>query len=322
MMQESQSKQVGIAGASPADQARHRGRVTHLEQLEAEAIFVLREVAAEFERPVLLFSGGKDSIVVSHLARKAFFPGAIPFPFLHIDTGHNFPETMEFRNSWMRRIGAELLVRSVEDTIRQGRVKVAEGPGASRNSAQSVTLMDAIREFRFDAAIGGARRDEEKARAKERFFSFRDEYGQWDPKNQRPELWSLFNSRKGPGQHFRVFPISNWTELDVWLYIRQEKIEVPSLYYTHERLCISRDGMLLAHSDCVGLHPGEVPTARRVRFRTIGDMTCTGAVLSEASTVVEIIKDIASTSASERGSRADDQVSATAMEDRKREGYF
>ena len=322
MNQESLLKKTRIAVASTSGQAAVPSRVTHLQHLEAEAIFVLREVAAEFERPVLLFSGGKDSIVVSHLARKAFFPGRPPFPFMHIDTGHNFPETIEYRDWWIKKMGAELLVRSVEDTIRQGRVKVASGPGASRNSAQSVTLLDAIREFRFDAAIGGARRDEEKARAKERFFSVRDEFGQWDPKNQRPELWSLFNSRKEPGQHFRVFPISNWTELDVWLYVWQEKLEIPSLYYTHDRRCISRDGVLLAHSDCVGLRPGEVPSTRRVRFRTIGDMTCTGAVLSEASNVIEIIQDVASTSASERGSRADDQLSATAMEDRKREGYF
>lgn len=295
---------------------------THLHSLEAEAIFVLREVAAEFERPVLLFSGGKDSIVVSHLARKAFFPGPVPFPLMHIDTGHNFPETIEYRDWWVRTIGADLIVRSVEDTIRQGRVKEEKGPGASRNSLQSVTLLDAIREFRFDAAIGGARRDEEKARAKERFFSFRDEHGQWDPRNQRPELWSLFNSRKDPGQHFRVFPISNWTEMDVWLYILQQKLEVPSLYFTRERVCIERGGVLLAASEYTGLKPGEVPEARRVRFRTIGDMTCTGAVVSEASSVAEIIKDIASTSASERGTRADDQRSAAAMEDRKREGYF
>ncbi len=322
MIQKPQSSQPGIAVAPASGQAVHPWRVTHLQHLEAEAIFVLREVASEFERPVLLFSGGKDSIVVSHLARKAFFPGPIPFPFLHVDTGHNFPETIEYRDRWIKQIGAELLVRSVEDSIRQGRVKIASGPGASRNSAQSVTLMDAIREFRFEAAIGGARRDEEKARAKERFFSFRDEFGQWDPKNQRPELWSVFNSRKEPGQHFRVFPISNWTEADVWFYIRREKIEIPSLYYTHERLCITRDGMLLAHSDCVGLHPGEAPSTLRVRFRTIGDMTCTGAVLSEASSVIEIIQDVTSASASERGSRADDRSSATAMEDRKREGYF
>jgi sulfate adenylyltransferase subunit 2 len=298
------------------------GKVTHLHYLEAEAIFVLREVVAEFERPVLLFSGGKDSIVVSHLARKAFFPGPIPFPLLHVDTGHNFQETIEYRDRWIEKIGAQLLVRGVEETIRQGGVKEETGPGASRNSLQSVTLLDAIREFRFDVAIGGARRDEEKARAKERFFSFRDEFGQWDPRNQRPELWSLYNGRKDPGQHFRVFPISNWTEMEVWLYILQQKLDIPNLYFTHERMCIEREGVLLAQSDCVGLKPGEAPRPRRVRFRTIGDMTCTGAVVSEASNLMEIVKDIASTSVSERGTRADDQRSAAAMEDRKREGYF
>lgn len=297
-------------------------QMPHLQALESEAIFVLREVAAEFERPVLMFSGGKDSIVVSHLARKAFFPGRVPFPLLHIDTGHNFPETIQFRDWWVDRIGAELIVRTVEDSIRQGRVKEAVGPGASRNSLQSVTLLDAIRESRFDAAIGGARRDEEKARAKERFFSFRDEFGQWDPKNQRPELWWLFNGRKDAGQHIRVFPISNWTEMDVWLYLLREKIEVPSLYYTHERECVLRDGVWLAHADCVGLLPGERPVSRRVRFRTIGDMTCTGAVLSEASNLQEIIADVSVAANSERGTRADDRRSATAMEDRKREGYF
>jgi len=297
-------------------------KVAHLESLEAEAIFVLREVAAEFERPVLLFSGGKDSIVVAHLARKAFWPGPIPFPLLHIDTGHNFPETIEYRDRWIEKIGAKLLVRTVEDSILKGRVKEKTGPGESRNSLQSVTLLDAIREFRFDAAIGGARRDEEKARAKERFFSLRDQFGQWDPRNQRPELWTLFNSRKEPGEHFRVFPISNWTEMDVWLYIYQQKIEVPSLYFTHERPCVARDGLWLAQSDCVGLKAGEEPQPLRVRFRTIGDMTCTGAVVSEASSIEEIIKDIAGSSVSERGTRADDQRSAAAMEDRKREGYF
>ena len=322
IIQKSQFNQPNAAPESASTPTNDALKLTHLQYLEAEAIFVLREVATEFERPVLLFSGGKDSIVVSHLARKAFFPGPVPFPLMHIDTGHNFPETIEYRDWWIKQIGAELIVRSVEDTIRQGRVKEERGPGASRNSLQSVTLLDAIREFRFDAAIGGARRDEEKARAKERFFSFRDELGQWDPRNQRPELWSLFNSRKEPGQHFRVFPISNWTEMDVWLYILQQKLEVPSLYFTRERVCVERAGVLLAASDCVGLKPGELPEARRVRFRTIGDMTCTGAVVSEASSVAEIIKDIAGASASERGTRADDQRSAAAMEDRKREGYF
>jgi sulfate adenylyltransferase subunit 2 len=296
--------------------------LTHLQFLEAESIFVLREVAAEFERPVLLFSGGKDSIVVAHLARKAFSPGPIPFPLLHIDTGHNFPETIAYRDRYIAQIGARLLIGSVEDSIRQGRVHEEKGPGASRNSLQSVTLLDAIRESNFDVAIGGARRDEEKARAKERFFSLRDQFGQWDPKTQRPELWTLFNGRKQPGEHFRVFPISNWTEMDVWQYIAQERIAIPSLYFTHERECIARDGVWLAASDCVGRKPGETPVQLRVRFRTIGDMTCTGAVASEAATLDEIIADVATTSVSERGARADDQRSASAMEDRKREGYF
>jgi len=317
-----QNNHGALAGGDVVARTRQDRKTTHLETLEAEAIFVLREVASEFERPVLLFSGGKDSIVVSHLARKAFWPGRIPFPFLHVDTGHNFPETIEYRDRWVKKIGAELLVRSVEDSIRTGRVKEEQGPGASRNSLQSVTLLDAIGEFKFDAAVGGARRDEEKARAKERFFSFRDEFGQWDPRNQRPELWSLFNGRKEPGQHFRVSPISNWTELDVWLYILQQQLEVPSLYFTHERVCVDRGGVLLGASACVGLKPGEVPRTMRVRFRTIGDMTCTGAVQSEASTMTEIVSDIAGASSSERGTRADDQRSAAAMEDRKREGYF
>jgi sulfate adenylyltransferase subunit 2 len=294
----------------------------HLDALEAEAIFVLREVAADFERPVLLFSGGKDSIVISHLARKAFWPAPLPFPLLHIDTGHNFPETIAYRDWWAGQIGGNLLVRTVEESIRLGRVREQTGPGSSRNALQSVTLLDSIREFRFDAAIGGARRDEEKARAKERFLSVRDGFGQWDPKNQRPELWALFNSRKQPEEHFRVFPISNWTEMDVWMYIEREKIEVPSLYFTHERECVRRDGVWLAHADCVGLKPGEAPERMRVRFRTIGDMTCTGAVVSEATTMEEILIDVAASRQSERGTRADDQVSAAAMEDRKREGYF
>jgi sulfate adenylyltransferase subunit 2 len=312
-----------IAGMDAEEAARGREyRVSHLEHLEAEAMFVLREVAAEFERPVLLFSGGKDSIVVSHLARKAFWPAPIPFPFLHVDTGHNFPETIEYRDRWVKTSGAELLVRSVEESIRLGRVREERGPGASRNALQSVTLLDAIREFGFDAAIGGARRDEEKARAKERFFSFRDGHGQWDPKNQRPELWALYNSRKDAGEHFRVFPISNWTEMDVWRYIQWQNLEIPSLYFTHERHCVERSGVLLAASDCVGMKPGEISRLLRVRFRTIGDMTCTGAVLSEASTMEEIVNDVAVASASERGTRADDQRSASAMEDRKREGYF
>ncbi len=295
---------------------------THLQALEAEGIFVLREVAAEFERPVLLFSGGKDSIVISHLARKAFWPGPIPFPLLHIDTGHNFPETLEYRDRRIEKIGANLIVRTVEESIRQGRAIEQHGPNASRNALQSITLLDAIREFQFDAAIGGARRDEEKARAKERFFSLRDGFGQWDPKNQRPELWSLFNGRKTAREHFRVFPISNWTEMDVWQYIHQEKIEIPSLYYAHDRPCVERDGTLLAQSDFIGLQGGEQYFSRGIRFRTIGDMTCTGAVISRASTLAEIIREVAASNVSERGGRADDRLSSVAMEDRKKEGYF
>ena len=295
---------------------------THLQALEAEGIFVMREVAAEFERPVLLFSGGKDSIVISHLARKAFWPGLIPFPLLHIDTGHNFPETLEYRDRWVAKIGARLIVRSVEDSIRQGRVTEQKGPDASRNALQSVTLLDAIRELQFDCAVGGARRDEEKARAKERFFSLRDPLGQWEPRNQRPELWSLYNGRKNPGEHFRVFPISNWTELDVWQYIQQERMELPAIYFTHERECLERNGTLLARSAYIGLKPGEYYEKRRIRFRTIGDMTCTGAVVSEASNIGEIVSEIGTSRVSERGGRADDRVSSAAMEDRKREGYF
>ncbi len=296
--------------------------LTHLQELEAESIFVLREVAAQFERPVLLFSGGKDSIVCSHLARKAFWPARIPFPLMHIDTGHNFPETLEYRDRWMEKINAKLIVRSVEDSIRRGRVAEEKGPNPSRNTLQTVTLLDAIEEFKFDVAIGGARRDEEKARAKERFFSHRDEFGQWDPKNQRPELWNLFNGGKNIGEHFRVFPISNWTEMDVWQYIRREKIELPSLYFSHQRECVARDGMLLAQSDFITLMPGEVRATYTVRFRTIGDMTCTGAVESGAAHLDEIIHEVAASRVTERGTRADDRRSEAAMEDRKKVGYF
>src|SRR5579875_1670123 len=255
-------------------------RLTHLQELEAESIFVLREVAAQFERPVLLFSGGKDSIVVSHLARKAFWPAKIPFPLMHIDTGHNFPETIAYRDSWMEEIGAKLIVRYVQDSIDQGRAVEEKGFNASRNLLQTVTLLDALEELKIDAAIGGARRDEEKARAKERFFSHRDEFGQWDPKNQRPELWNIFNGKKNLGEHFRVFPISNWTEMDVWDYIGREEIALPSLYFTHQREVIDRDGVLLADSEYLNKRPEERPERVQVRFRTIGDMTCTGAVLS------------------------------------------
>ncbi len=298
-------------------------RVSHLDQLESEAVFVLREVAAQFERPVLLFSGGKDSIVMLHLARKAFFPAKIPFPILHIDTGHNFPETIEYRDRMAVASGANLLVRSVQDSINTGRVVEEKGPKASRNGLQTVTLLDALEEFRFDAAMGGARRDEEKARAKERFFSHRDDFGQWDPKNQRPELWNLFNGRKQPGEHFRIFPLSNWTEMDIWQYIQREKIELPGLYFTHEREVFRRDGMLLANTDFITLLPDEKVEVRRVRFRTIGDASCTGAVESEAHTLDDIIAEVAASRVTERGAtRADDRRSESAMEDRKRAGYF
>lgn len=295
---------------------------SHLQQLESEAIFVMREVAAQFERPVLMFSGGKDSIVMVHLARKAFYPAKIPFPLLHIDTGHNFPETLAFRDRLVAEIGAELIVRYVQDTIDAGKVKEETGPGASRNALQTVTLLDALKELRTDAAIGGARRDEEKARAKERFFSHRDAFGQWDPKNQRPELWNLYNGRKAPGEHFRVFPISNWTELDIWQYIQEQDIELPPLYFSHRRKVVNRDGVLLAVSDVVQPQPGETVEERVVRFRTIGDMTCTGAVDSPAASIGEIVLEVASARVTERGARADDKRSEAAMEDRKRQGYF
>ncbi len=294
----------------------------HLDELESEAIYVLREVAAQFERPALLFSGGKDSIVASFLARKAFFPAKIPFPLLHIDTGHNFPETIEYRDNWVKEIDAKLIVKYVQDSIDKGRVKEEKGYNASRNLLQTVTLLDAIEELKLDAAIGGARRDEEKARAKERFFSHRDEFGQWNPKNQRPELWDLFNGKKNMGEHFRVFPLSNWTELDVWQYIKDEKIPIPNIYYTHMRECIDRGGNLLAKSDFLNLKEGEKYKEYRVRFRTIGDMTCTGATLSNAATIDEVIEEVAASRQTERGTRSDDKRSEAAMEDRKKAGYF
>jgi sulfate adenylyltransferase subunit 2 len=297
--------------------------LSHLRALEAEGIHIMREVAAEFERPVLLFSGGKDSIVMLELAIRAFAPAPIPFPVMHVDTGHNFPEVIEFRDSRLERAGARLIVASVQESIDQGRVVEQTGPRASRNLLQTVTLLDAIEEHRFDAVFGGARRDEEKARAKERVFSFRDDFGQWDPKGQRPELWSLYNGRHRKGEHIRVFPISNWTELDVWQYLHDEDVEIPTIYYAHERKVFERDGMLLSESPYIPLMEGETVFTETVRYRTIGDMTCTGAVESKASTLPEIIEEVAATRITERGAtRADDRVSEAAMEDRKKEGYF
>jgi len=296
--------------------------LTHLKQLESEAIFIMREVAAQFEKPVLLFSGGKDSIVMVRLAQKAFWPAKFPFPLMHIDTGHNFEETLSFRDQLVEQTGARLIIRSVQDSINQGRAVEEKGLNPSRNGLQTVTLLDALEEFKFDAAFGGARRDEEKARAKERFFSHRDEFGQWDPKNQRPELWNLFNGRKHAGEHFRVFPLSNWTEMDVWQYIAQERLEIPSIYFTHRRTIVNRGGMLLAQSDHITLLKGEAYEERQVRFRTVGDMTCTGAVESDAATLDEIIAEVASARVTERGTRADDKRSEAAMEDRKKQGYF
>ena len=296
--------------------------LTHLQILEAEAIYVLREVAAQFEKTGLLFSGGKDSIVCAHLARKAFYPAKIPFPLVHIDTGHNFPETIQFRDEFVANIGADLVVGSVQESIDKGRVVEEKGINASRNVLQTVTLLDTVEENKFDAMIGGARRDEEKARAKERFFSHRDEFGQWDPKNQRPELWNIFNGKKHMGEHFRVFPISNWTEMDVWQYILHEKIDIPSLYFSHEREVFERDGVIMSATDFIPMKDTEVPEKRVVRFRTIGDATCTGAVVSKASTVKDIVEEVAALRTTERGTRADDKRSEAAMEDRKKDGYF
>ena len=298
------------------------GTTTHLRVLENEAIFVMREVAAQFERPALLFSGGKDSIVMVHLARKAFHPSRIPFPLMHIDTRHNFPETIEFRDWLVKETGTRLIVGCVQESIDNGRVKDETGPEASRNALQTVTLLDTLREHNIDVAIGGGRRDEEKARAKERFFSHRDAFGQWDPKNQRPELWHLFNGRKNPGEHFRVFPLSNWTEMDIWQYIAAEQIPIPQIYFTHKRKVFRRNGMILADSGFIKLMPGEEVFETDVRFRTIGDATCTGAVLSKATTLEEIIAEVAAARVTERGGRNDDKRSETAMEDRKRAGYF
>ena len=297
--------------------------LSHLETLEAESIHIFREVAAEFERPVLLFSGGKDSLVLLRLAEKAFRPGRFPFPIMHVDTGHNFPEVIEFRDRLIERLGERLIVASVQESIDKGRVVEETGPRASRNRLQIVTLLDAIAEHGFDAAFGGARRDEERARAKERVFSFRDDFGQWEPKRQRPEIWSLYNGRIRKGEHVRVFPLSNWTELDVWQYIAQERLEVPSIYYSHSRQVFQRDGMLYALNPYVPLIDGETPFEASVRYRTVGDMTCTGAVRSTAMTLEQVVAEIAATRITERGeTRADDRVTEAAMEDRKREGYF
>jgi sulfate adenylyltransferase subunit 2 len=300
-----------------------RYEVSHLRALEAEAIYIMREVAAEFEKPVLLFSGGKDSLVLLHLAEKAFRPGRFPFPVMHVDTGHNFPEVLEFRDRLIERLGERLIVASVQESIDQGRVVEETGPRASRNRLQTVTLLDAIEEHGFDAAFGGARRDEERARAKERVFSFRDDFGQWDPKAQRPELWSLYNGRIRKGEHVRVFPISNWTELDVWQYIAEEGLELPPIYFAHRREVFRRDGMLYAVSPFVELIEGEEPFEASVRYRTVGDMSCTGAVESSADSLETVVAEIAATRITERGeTRADDRVTEAAMEDRKREGYF
>ena len=309
---------------SPAATPRPAGYdVGHLQELEAEAIHIMREVAAEFERPVLMFSGGKDSIVLLRLAEKAFRPARFPFPLMHVDTGHNFDEVIEYRDRRARELGERLIVASVQDSIDSGRAVEELGPRASRNRLQTVTLLDAVSENGFDAVIGGARRDEERARAKERIFSFRDDFGGWDPKNQRPEVWDLFNGRIARGEQVRVFPISNWTELDVWQYIADEQLELPSIYFAHRREVFERDGMLYAVSDYAPREPGEDPFQATVRYRTVGDMTCTGAVSSTAASLEEVVREIAATRITERGqTRADDRVSNSAMEDRKREGYF
>ena len=296
--------------------------LTHLKELESEAIFILREVAAQFEKPVMLFSGGKDSIIMFHLARKAFYPEKIPFPLMHVDTGHNFPETIIFRDKLIKKTGETLIIKYVQDSIDKGNAVEETGANPSRNGLQTVTLLEGLEDGKYDCAMGGARRDEEKARAKERFFSHRDEFGQWNPKNQRPELWNLFNGRKNIGEHFRVFPISNWTEMDVWQYIMYEKINLPSLYFAHQREVVNRDGVLLAKCEHITLKAGELWKKMTVRCRTIGDMTCTGVAESEADNIEAIIKEVAKTRITERGGRADDKRSEAAMEDRKKEGYF
>lgn len=294
----------------------------HLQELEAEAVFIIREVVAQFDRPAILFSGGKDSIVITHLAKKAFYPSKIPLPLIHIDTGHNFQETMTFRDNLVKELGVQLIVGSVQESINKGRVKEETGLNASRNALQTVTLLDTIEEYKIDAAIGGARRDEEKARAKERFFSHRDDFGQWDPKNQRPELWNIFNGRKNQGEHFRVFPISNWTEMDVWNYILEENIAIPSLYFAHHREAVYRDNTWLPVSEFLSLRDGETIEKKFMRFRTLGDITITGGIESDADTLERIVQEVASTRSTERGNRNDDKRSDTAMEDRKKQGYF
>ena len=297
-------------------------QLSHLDQIEAEAIFILRETAAQFQNPGLLFSGGKDSIVMAWIARKAFHPARMPLPLVHIDTGHNFPETITYRDEFAEKIGARLIVGSVQKSIDEGRVVEEKGPNASRNRAQTTTLLDTVAEYQFDALLGGGRRDEEKARAKERFFSHRDDFGQWDPKNQRPELWNLFNGRKHAGEHFRVFPLSNFTEMDIWMYMKREGIVLPSLYYAHTRDTVTRNGTILAVSEFVQPREGETVESKTIRFRTMGDATITGAVESTADTMEKIIEEVAAARQTERGNRADDKRSETAMEDRKKEGYF
>ena len=297
-------------------------QLSHLEELEAESIFIIREVFSQFENPVLLFSGGKDSIVCYHLARKAFYPANVPFPLMHIDTGHNFNELYQFRDDLIKETKAKLIIASVQKSIDEGKVIEEKGINSSRNKLQTTTLLESINEYQFDCAMGGARRDEEKARAKERFFSHRDDFGQWDPKNQRPELWNLFNGRKYYGEHFRAFPISNWTEMDVWQYIMKEKIKIPSLYFSHERECFIRNNVVMAKTDFIETKPEEKVKKMKVRFRTIGDATCTGAIISKANTLEMIINEVSSSRITERGGRADDKRSEAAMEDRKKEGYF
>ena len=311
-----------IAELGRTSPSRGAGGRSHLDRLESEAVYIFREVAAQFERALLLFSGGKDSIVMVHLARKAFWPAKFPFPLLHVDTGHNFPEAMAFRDRLVDEAGCELRVGLVQESIDRGRVREEPGPNPSRNTLQSVTLLDALREARADAAIGGGRRDEEKARAKERIFSHRDAFGHWDPRRQRPELWDLFNGRKHPGEHFRVFPLSNWTELDVWQYIARERIPLPELYFAHRREVVERDGVLLAVGEHNRVVPGESSSVRLVRCRTVGDMTCTGLWESAAATVDEIVREVAASRLTERGGRYDDRRSEAAMEERKQQGYF